>query len=606
MVKFMPQINNEQNTNEQAEKLDCELLKNILRIVTMLETALNRVGRKNYHSRHQYPEIYFEIENAIEILRSWIVHYQAYCGVSSFYGVSSLCLAEISQLIGQLILTCSTSNGKKKEKQSQRIQEREKLYKSINEMIAHIERYLSGTKSDETEMGIEFEKAILNSFKQCCTQLHGKKIVCVSQRGEKSYIFPWSDKIKYLMLADDRRWYRKEIVDKLGNNNAHATGHKPCCKGNRRYNMIGFRRIPRKVVTEGGKKEEFPIRMVQCVNCGEKFSLLPSFLPREKHFCIDIIGHVLQNILLFGQSIRGSLENIKIIGRELKSKQTIFNWLRWIGTLHPASILTRAGVTGSGYLQEDEGFETEPNLRTYTVFMVDPENLIVWHADYIDHVDEESLCDSFEKFVERITFKVLGVTKDKWKPSTDAIKSTFSRIWIGFCHRHCLIRFRHALSEYQKEVKCSSKEIAELYKKFKNVLETSTSNATLSVKVRALNDEAFKHHLLQKQLAKLKENGTQYTVNKRRKGITKTTSIVDNFLKIVKRKLKQVESFRNQECTGLLFRGMANIRNFVPFLSGAKNAHKSPFMLAQGETHGLPWIQVMNFHNSFLFTSDAF
>jgi hypothetical protein len=46
---------------------------------------------------------------------------------------------------------------------------------------------------------------------------------------------------------------------------------------------------------------------------------------------------------------------------------------------------------------------------------------------------------------------------------------------------------------------------------------------------------------------------------------------------------------------------MANVRNFVPFMPGAKNAHKSPFMLAKGETYGLPWIQTMNMHNAFLF-----
>jgi hypothetical protein len=47
------------------------------------------------------------------------------------------------------------------------------------------------------------------------------------------------------------------------------------------------------------------------------------------------------------------------------------------------------------------------------------------------------------------------------------------------------------------------------------------------------------------------------------------------------------------------------VRNFVPFNSGAKNAHKSPFMLALGETHDLPWVQVMNVHNAFLFAENA-
>jgi len=78
------------------------------------------------------------------------------------------------------------------------------------------------------------------------------------------------------------------------------------------------------------------------------------------------------------------------------------NWNRWAGSLHPATILTRVGVEGSGYLQEDEGFEKEPNLRTYSVVMVDPKNLLVWHSDYVDHVDEENLCDSFECVFRRI------------------------------------------------------------------------------------------------------------------------------------------------------------------------------------------------------------
>jgi len=208
-----------------------------------------------------------------------------------------------------------------------------------------------------------------------------------------------------------------------------------------------------------GKQEIFQICMVKCKICKQRFSLLPSFLPREKNFGIEIIADVCQGIFRFAQSIQGALDHIKIIGpKSVKSKQTIFNWIRWMGTLHPAAILTRAGVKGSGYLQEDEGFEKEPNLRTYAVVMVDPENLLVWHADYVDHVDEEALCSSFEKFMDKISFKILGVTKDKWQASTNALKSVFHRIWIGYCHRHCLKNFRQALEKYQAESKCSDKE----------------------------------------------------------------------------------------------------------------------------------------------------
>jgi len=38
-------------------------------------------------------------------------------------------------------------------------------------------------------------------------------------------------------------------------------------------------------------------------------------------------------------------------------------------------------------------------------------------------------------------------------------------------------------------------------------------------------------------------------------------------------------------------------------MSEAENAHQSPFELANGQTYDLPWAQVMNVHNAFLFTA---
>jgi hypothetical protein len=473
-------------------------------------------------------------------------------------------------------------------------------------MLEHIAQYLGERKINDTSISIAFEKALEKAFKKHCIEKHKKKIKFpVSQRGEKTYIFACANKEDYMSIIYDTPRFRTEVVNKLSKY-SHLTGHKPSCNGTEGYNLIGFRRHSRKTIMNGGCQEKFPIRMIQCKNCGEKFSLLPSFLPREKHFGIDIIGHVFQSMLLFSQSIQGALENLKLIGRGVKSKQTILNWLSWIGTLHPATILTRAGVIGSGYFQEDEGFEKEPNLRTYSVFMVDPKSFLVWHADYVDHVDEKNLCASFEKFLQRVSFKIIGVTKDKWEASTKALKAVFKGIWIGFCHRHCLKKFWQALMKYQEETKCSQKKIKSLYCKFKNVLETSSHQVSLKVKLKSLNEPAFNHPLLKGRLAELKENAPHYTCHKKRNGITKTTSIVDNLLKLVKRKLTMVESFRDQHYTRILFRALANTRNFVPFLSGAKNAHKSPFELAQGQTYNLPWMQVMNIHNAFLFTPNAY
>lgn len=202
-----------------------------------------------------------------------------------------------------------------------------------------------------------------------------------------------------------------------------------------------------------------------------------------------------------------------------------------MGTLHPAVVLTRAGIIGSGYLQEDEGFEKEPQLRTYSVVMADPEYLLVWHSDYVDHVDEGTLTGSFEGFMQKVNFKISGVTKDKWLPSTKALKAVFRNIWLGFCHRHYLKKLYVDLQKYQESAGCSGKVISRLYEKVKNSLKTSNSKTVLRVRLDLMKEVAFEHPLLRTRLADLKENAVYHTSNKQRKGIAQTTSIVDNFLK---------------------------------------------------------------------------
>jgi len=123
----------------------------------------------------------------------------------------------------------------------------------------------------------------------------------------------------------------------------------------------------------------------------------------------------------------------------------------------------------------------------------------------------------------------------------------------------------------------------------------------MQIKLNRLTDEAFKHPILKSRIEEIKQNATHYCANKNRIGIKRTTSIVDNFLKLAKEKLQKIKSFRDPEWASCFFRALANVRNFLPFKPGAKNAHKSPFMLAEGQTLNLPWMQVINLHNGFLF-----
>jgi hypothetical protein len=289
------------------------------------------------------------------------------------------------------------------------------------------------------------------------------------------------------------------------------------------------------------------------------------------------------------------------------SPQTLQDWLTWFGTLHPASVLTRAGVTGTGYFQEDEGVEKEAGLRTYTIAMVDPSTLLVWHLDYVDHIDEATFASSFTAFLQHSNVAVLGITKDRWQPATDALKKVFHGVWIAFCHRHELKKWRQAIAAYQTVTHATASACQAVYRRIAVVLDTAVSATELKLKLKGLeqDDEAFTHPILRPRMEALRTHAARFTCHHKRQGLTITTSLVDNILKQVKRKLRQVESFRDQDTTHIFFRAMATIRNFVPFLSGAKHAHQSPFLLAHGETYDLPWAQTMNMHNAFVFTADA-
>ncbi len=596
---------NSQNTKQKISDENAKVLENFFRCLTMLEKTLERLARQNWHSENQYPEVYFEIIIAICSVRAWVKEHRLFNGFQIFQAPLAIFIKDIADQISILIEISRPAPGKKKTKKTLREKQQGKIHRSVKEMINHLSRYFEKLENFDTQISEATEKGLVESFeKHCLKRYEHHRREFVSQRGEKSWLFPWKDPGKYHELVADPNRFMHEIVNGL-KNYQHATGHKPECKCRNSYKLCGFRSQPRKTIMPGGHKEKFRIRMVKCTECGQRFSLLPSFIPREKHFSIDIIGNILRGIVLFGQSLNAAFENTELCGRKLKSRQTLLNWLRWAGIFHPATLLERCGAECSGYFQEDEGFEKEPGLRTYTVVMADPKTQVVWHMDYIDHVDEKNLCISFEDFLQRINFNVKGVTKDKWKPSTNALKSIFYKVWIGFCHLHFLKKLNKAFTLYQKETQRPWKEINELCGKVKKILDTATHAGSLKAQLKSLDDKAFEYPLIKKRINDLRENAVHYTSHKQRSGITITTSIVDNFLKIVKRKLKQVESFRDKACTKNFFNAMANIRNFVPFLPGAKNAGKSPFMLAGGETYGLSWIQVINMHNGFLFTPNA-
>jgi hypothetical protein len=93
-------------------------LENILRTLTMLEKALDRLGRQNYHNRKQYPQLILEIEEWLNTLRCWIQDYKSYADLASFSIQLGIAIEKLGNLIAQLIKECKPSSGKREIKKS--------------------------------------------------------------------------------------------------------------------------------------------------------------------------------------------------------------------------------------------------------------------------------------------------------------------------------------------------------------------------------------------------------------------------------------------------------------------------------------------------------
>lgn len=322
MLKYNSQCADQPTKTEQA---NLNLIINILRILTMLEKTLDRVGRLYFHNRNQYPPIMIEIEGTILSLRVWIEQYKCFCGVAKFHEIIGLCIVEIQGQIGKLMLECQAVNGKKVVTHSRKLNQYKQFMQTINDMLVHLLDEVAKFEKITTDMGFEIEKFLVKAFEKHCAESHEiESKLGVSKRGKQTCVFPWSDKEGYHFLINDKKRFREVVVSRM-DEYCHALGHHPTCKRSGRYKLSGYRSTPRKPKMEGGKQWITPIRMLECSDCGAKFSMLPSFLPREKHFGIDIIGHTLRGILLSGQSYQSGMENIKMSGCQVKSKQTILN-----------------------------------------------------------------------------------------------------------------------------------------------------------------------------------------------------------------------------------------------------------------------------------------
>jgi len=300
---------------------------NACRVLSALEKSVNRLIRQNYLLRNQINENVEQIDDAIKNTRNWILAYKNFNNVPSFKILVSRTIEELVTVVKQLMNTCSTVAGKKQASNKRKKSEYQKLCRSIDSIIDNLTSFFPS--SPESQLSEDLTIYIMKEFQDWCEknfQLLNKVKFSYSKRGSQTGIFPFSDAKLYDEKILDKKWFKQNVLPTIDSYLPNEGHEKDCKKEERRYRLKGFRPNPRNPILQG-YKEKKEIRQVQCANCKKIFSVLPSFVAREKHYGVDVIGTVLEGLTVRGASLQFSQEITSLTGHPVKSKQTILNWL---------------------------------------------------------------------------------------------------------------------------------------------------------------------------------------------------------------------------------------------------------------------------------------
>ena len=231
-----------------------DALINIQRVLNQMDKAMDRLSRLNFYSHNQKDFFFDQIEMMIERMRSWIQNHRIFAGVNSFFISLSILIKEISELIRMLYQTTRPAKGKKEIKKSRKEKQRRAIFNSVDSMLEHIAELIEESKPANKDTAIQMEKAVLNAFTEYCgMEIEKSNRSEPSKRGDKTYVFPWSDPKGYEELERDKKRF-KALINEFFKDGPQTTGHKPFCQDSSKYALCGFRAKPRRAFTAHGKK----------------------------------------------------------------------------------------------------------------------------------------------------------------------------------------------------------------------------------------------------------------------------------------------------------------------------------------------------------------
>lgn len=372
----------------------------------------------------------------------------------------------------------------------------------------------------------------------------------------------------------------------------------------------GFRRYgssKRTLILPGQKtRTSFRVQKIQCRGCNTITRILPTFCAPYKHHHLQTIQNAIENCWRRNTSYRdttGILNQSRPADEQYVGHTLPYEWTIWLGgiTIHLPQLLVwlgmalpRHGLMDEFFLDQDKG--TPGDRRIFAITIQDPESDVIWNILRADRNDNTAFKDTLRQ-LKAVEIRLRALTTDGWPAILRAVRDDLADALHLLCHFHAKQNVFETLENYRraKQLPKDAPELAEWRRAFFEVLDAPTPKL-YRARLRKLTRRAADEPILLARCKSLRKKSNYYTARLRSPLLAATTSRIELTFKFLTRKIESLYSFRRSRCNAAQksLNTWALVRNFLPYLPGAKNAGRSPAELAGVDLQGLPWLQYVN------------
>lgn len=386
----------------------------------------------------------------------------------------------------------------------------------------------------------------------------------------------------------------------------HPLLHRRCplCDGESGFRCIGSDR--RSVIPPRRKDRVwFRVQKVECRECGAITRILPTFcLPFKSHHA-QTIQNALENCWRRNTSYRdttGILNQSRPPDGKYGGHTLPYEWTIWLGglALHLPQFLVWLGLQLPRHSVLDEYFMAQDNgtdnHRIFAVTLQDPESTAIWHILRVDRNDTAAFKQALHQ-IKAVGIHLRAVTSDGWPAILRAVREELEDTIHLLCYFHAKKNIFETLEKYRqaKKLSADAPELAAWRQAFFEVLDAPTPKR-YRARLRKLTKRVADEPILLARCKSLQKKSRYNTWRLRSPSLAATSSLVELSFKQLTRKAESMYSFRRSKCDAAQKSLIvwALVRNFVPYLPGAKYAGQSPAQLAGVDLEGLPWLQYVN------------